>query len=346
MSIPVVRFTDERLPNGLRLIVAEDHLAPVVAVNLWYDVGSKHEVAGKTGFAHLFEHVMFQGSRERREGRAHRARPGGRRHDERHDLARPDELLRDAAVATSSSSRCGSRPTGWPRSSTRSARRTSTTSARSSRTRSAGATTTGRTASWNEKLQAHLFPPEHPYHHPTIGSMEDLDAASIEDVKRVLPDLLRAEQCGPRRRRRRRAGAGPGMDRRATSGASRPNPDDPAARRPDAPAHARRRSIARRSTTRCRCRGCTSGSARRRSATRGSTRSTLPASSSPAGRAAGSTDASCATSGSPRTSRSSRSASSAAARSPPAGRPSAPASTSSGSKRPSTRSWSGSAASP
>ena len=62
MPVPVVEFTDERLPNGLRLIVAEDHLAPVVAVNIWYNVGSKHEVPGKTGFAHLFEHVMFQGS--------------------------------------------------------------------------------------------------------------------------------------------------------------------------------------------------------------------------------------------------------------------------------------------
>ena len=59
MSIPVVKFTDERLANGLRLIVAEDHLAPVVAVNIWYGVGSKHEVPGKTGFAHLFEHVPF-----------------------------------------------------------------------------------------------------------------------------------------------------------------------------------------------------------------------------------------------------------------------------------------------
>src|SRR5258708_10530682 len=63
MPIPTVSFTDERLPNGLRLIVAEDHLAPVVAVNIWYNVGSKNEVPGKTGFAHLFEHVMFQGSR-------------------------------------------------------------------------------------------------------------------------------------------------------------------------------------------------------------------------------------------------------------------------------------------
>ena len=62
-SVPDVMFSDQRLDNGLRVIVAEDHLAPVVAVNLWYDVGSKHEVEGKTGFAHLFEHVMFQGSR-------------------------------------------------------------------------------------------------------------------------------------------------------------------------------------------------------------------------------------------------------------------------------------------
>ena len=60
---PTVTFTDERLANGLRLIISVDRLAPVVAVNLWYDVGSKHEVEGKTGFAHLFEHVMFQGSR-------------------------------------------------------------------------------------------------------------------------------------------------------------------------------------------------------------------------------------------------------------------------------------------
>ena len=62
MPIPAIRFTDEHLPNGLRYIIAEDHLTPVVAVNIWYAVGSKNEVPGKTGFAHLFEHVMFQGS--------------------------------------------------------------------------------------------------------------------------------------------------------------------------------------------------------------------------------------------------------------------------------------------
>jgi hypothetical protein len=61
-DVPIIRFSQRRLPNGLRVIVAPDHLAPVVAMNLWYDVGSKHEPKGRTGFAHLFEHFMFQGS--------------------------------------------------------------------------------------------------------------------------------------------------------------------------------------------------------------------------------------------------------------------------------------------
>ncbi|MFI5844929.1 M16 family metallopeptidase [Catenuloplanes sp. NPDC051500] len=51
-----------RLGNGLRVVVSEDPSAPVVAVNLWYDVGSRHEPDGQTGFAHLFEHLMFEGS--------------------------------------------------------------------------------------------------------------------------------------------------------------------------------------------------------------------------------------------------------------------------------------------
>ncbi|MFY1655153.1 M16 family metallopeptidase [Solwaraspora sp. WMMB762] len=51
-----------RLDNGLRVVVSPDSSAPVVAVNLWYDVGSRHEPAGRTGFAHLFEHLMFEGS--------------------------------------------------------------------------------------------------------------------------------------------------------------------------------------------------------------------------------------------------------------------------------------------
>jgi zinc protease len=59
IDIPYKKFV---LPNGLRLIVHEDHKAPIVAVNVWYHVGSKNEPKGKTGFAHLFEHLMFNGS--------------------------------------------------------------------------------------------------------------------------------------------------------------------------------------------------------------------------------------------------------------------------------------------
>src|SRR5512145_2559086 len=59
VSIPFDRFT---LDNGLTVIVHTDRKAPIVAVNLWYHVGSKNEPAGRTGFAHLFEHLMFQGT--------------------------------------------------------------------------------------------------------------------------------------------------------------------------------------------------------------------------------------------------------------------------------------------
>ena len=59
IDIPYTKFV---LPNGLTLIVHEDHKAPIVAVNVWYHVGSKNERPGKTGFAHLFEHLMFNGS--------------------------------------------------------------------------------------------------------------------------------------------------------------------------------------------------------------------------------------------------------------------------------------------
>src|SRR5438093_12518121 len=59
ITIPYQRFV---LGNGLTLIVHEDHKAPIVAVNIWYHVGSKNERPGKSGFAHLFEHLMFNGS--------------------------------------------------------------------------------------------------------------------------------------------------------------------------------------------------------------------------------------------------------------------------------------------
>src|SRR5678815_2538794 len=56
---PKISFTDTRLSNGLRLIVAEDHIAPVFSIAVVYNVGSRDERKGRTGFAHLFEHMMF-----------------------------------------------------------------------------------------------------------------------------------------------------------------------------------------------------------------------------------------------------------------------------------------------
>ncbi len=62
LALPDIPFQNYVLPNGLTLVVHEDHKAPIVAVNVWYHVGSKNERPGKTGFAHLFEHLMFNGS--------------------------------------------------------------------------------------------------------------------------------------------------------------------------------------------------------------------------------------------------------------------------------------------
>src|SRR5450756_1260095 len=59
-TLPKIKFTDTRLENGLRVIISEDHYAPVYAIAVAYKVGSKDERRGRTGFAHLFEHMMFK----------------------------------------------------------------------------------------------------------------------------------------------------------------------------------------------------------------------------------------------------------------------------------------------
>ena len=93
-DVPYERFT---LANGLTVLVHEDDKAPIVAVNVWYHVGSKNEKPGKTGFAHLFEHLMFNGSRALRR-RLLQGDGAGRRHrPERHHQRRPHELLPERA---------------------------------------------------------------------------------------------------------------------------------------------------------------------------------------------------------------------------------------------------------
>ena len=180
--VPTVTFSDERFANGLRLIVAEDHLAPVAAINVWYDVGSKHEQPGKTGFAHLFEHVMFQGSKHvaKAEHIALIQAAGGTMNgttwldrtnyfetlpSHQLDLGLWLEADRMATLLDALSQE----NLDNQREVVKNEKRWSYDN------RPYG--------SWQEKLQAHLYPPEHPYHHSTIGSMEDLDAASLDDVK-------------------------------------------------------------------------------------------------------------------------------------------------------------------
>ena len=63
LQLPKIKFERYKLANGLEVILSEDHRLPIVSVNLWYHVGAVNEAAGRTGFAHLFEHMMFEGSK-------------------------------------------------------------------------------------------------------------------------------------------------------------------------------------------------------------------------------------------------------------------------------------------
>ena len=182
MPVPVVEFTDERLPNGLRLIVAEDHLAPVVAVNIWYNVGSKHEVQGKTGFAHLFEHVMFQGSAHvgKSEHMALVQAAGGTLNGTtwldrtNYFETMPSHQLELALWLEAD--RMGTLVEALSQDNLDNQREVVKNEKRWSYDNRPYGT-------WIHKLLGHTFPEWHPYHHPTIGSMEDLDAASLEDVR-------------------------------------------------------------------------------------------------------------------------------------------------------------------
>ena len=182
MAVPTVTFTDERLANGLRLIIAEDHIAPVAAVNIWYAVGSKHEVPGKTGFAHLFEHVMFQGS-----AHVSKAEHIGLVQSVGGTMNGTTSLDRTNYFETVPShqlevalwleaDRMGTLLDALSQENLDNQRDVVKNEKRSSYdNRPYG--------SFYEKTIEALFPPGHPYDHIPIGSMADLDAASVEDVR-------------------------------------------------------------------------------------------------------------------------------------------------------------------
>jgi len=182
VPVPQVRFSDERLPNGLRLIVAEDHLVPVAAVNLWYGVGSKHEEAGRTGFAHLFEHVMFEGSAHVKKAEHISTVQGaggvvnGSTWLDRTNYYETMPSHRVELALWLEADRMATLLDALSQENLDNQREVVKNEKRQSYdNRPYG--------SWNEKLLAGLFPEWHPYHHPTIGSMDDLNAASLDDVK-------------------------------------------------------------------------------------------------------------------------------------------------------------------
>jgi predicted Zn-dependent peptidase len=179
---PYVRFSHHTLPNGLRVIVAPDRVAPVVAINLWYDVGSKHEEPGRTGFAHLFEHFMFQGSRHvaKAEHLAIVQGAGGVCNATTFfDRTNYFETLPSHQVELGlwlEADRMATLLDALSQENLDNQRDVVKNEKRQSYdNRPYG--------SFYDKLMAAVFPAGHPYHHTPIGSMEDLDAASLDDVQ-------------------------------------------------------------------------------------------------------------------------------------------------------------------
>ena len=180
-DLPTIKFSQRTLPNGLRVIVAPDHLAPVVAINIWYVVGSRHEQPGRTGFAHLFEHFMFQGSRHvtKTEHFSLIQSAGGVNNATTYfDRTNYFETLPSHQLELAlwlEADRMATLLDALDQENLDNQREVVKNEKRQSYdNRPYG--------SFYEKLMAAVFPPEHPYSHTPIGSMEDLNAASVDDV--------------------------------------------------------------------------------------------------------------------------------------------------------------------
>jgi len=178
LAVPYVQFT---LPNGLDVILHEDHRVPMVAVSAWYHVGSAREKPGRTGFAHLFEHIMFEGSGHVAEGNFDNwleAAGGDNNGSTDNDRTNYWETVPSNALELAlflESDRMGylldamsPEKVNIQRDVVKNERR------QSYENRPYGMAFL--------KLPEELFPPSHPYHWPVIGSMEDLTSASYEDV--------------------------------------------------------------------------------------------------------------------------------------------------------------------
>ncbi|MCD7099887.1 pitrilysin family protein [Stenotrophomonas sp. MMGLT7] len=178
VDIPYEEFT---LPNGLRVIVHTDRKAPIVAVNVWYHVGAKDEPAGRTGFAHLFEHLMFQGS-ENHDGEFFEPfkqvgatnQNGTTNTDRTNYFENVPTTALDMALWMESD-RMGHLLGAIDQKALDEQRGVVQNEKRQGENQPYG-------QAWDVLTRA-LYPKGHPYHHGVIGSMNDLNAASLDDVK-------------------------------------------------------------------------------------------------------------------------------------------------------------------
>ena len=318
-QIPIERRT---LDNGLRIVLSRDPRAPLVAVNLWYDVGSKHEKPGKTGFAHLFEHMMFQGSANVEKGEHFslvQAAGGTLNATTWLDRTNYFETLPGHELELAlwlEADRMASLLPAMTQEKLDNQRDV----VKNERRWSVDNQPYG---SWDERMQALVYPESHPYHHSTIGSMEDLSAASLEDVGEFFATYYAPNNAVLTVAGDFETDAAIAMIERHF-GPIPANPDLPRAARHERRSDASGARCGRRSPTRCRCRASTCRIGRRRSGPMRSTRSTWRPTSSARGGRRACTPASSASSAWRRTPASSSSRSSAAPACSPCGSPPAP----------------------
>lgn len=178
---PDAGLTLRTLDNGLRVVVASDHYAPAVAVNIWYNVGSRHEEPGRTGLAHLFEHLMFQGSGHVESGEHFR-------------LLQASGASLNATTSFERTNYFEAVPAGafdlslWLEADRMASLLDALNQANLDNQRDVVKNERRQRydnqpygTAW-EHLYALTFPAGHPYHHMPIGSMDDLDAATLDDA--------------------------------------------------------------------------------------------------------------------------------------------------------------------
>ncbi len=180
-GVPEIPYEKHVLPNGLTLIMHEDHKAPIVAVNVWYHVGSKNEKKGKTGFAHLFEHLMFNGSENFNDDYFKALEKVGA--TDLNGTTNVDRTNYFQNVPSSAldyvlfleSDRMGHLLGAIDQAKLDEQRGVVQNEKRQGENQPYGLV--------RQLLAEYTYPAGHPYSWTTIGSMEDLNAASLDDVK-------------------------------------------------------------------------------------------------------------------------------------------------------------------